>query len=139
MNDEFVINLDQLRKRKNHPLNMTVSSDFLGIEEGALHFGPQVDIEGEAYIVDERLILHLDVLVPAILTCTICNGDVQKTVKINNLYHIEEIAQIKSPTFDIAPILRQEILLEVPNYVECREGNCPQREIFKAYMGRNQS
>lgn len=139
MHEEFLINIDRLRKKGNLSLNMAVPSNFLEIEGDELQFGAQVDIQGEAYIVDDRLIFHLDLIIPAIVACTICNGDAHRTVKINNLYHIEEISELKSPIFDFSTVLRQEILLEVPKFAECRDGNCPQRETFKAYLGQKKS
>ena len=109
-------------------------SDFLNIDESELHFGPQVDIRGEAYVVEDQLILHLDLIVPVVSICTICSGDAALTIDINNLYHIEDIKKLKTTIFDFSSVLRQEILLEVPRYAECRGGNCPDREAMKGYL-----
>ncbi len=139
MQDDFLINIDQVRKSGNLSLNMSVSSDFLNIDESEIHFGPQVDIRGEAYVVDDRLILHLDLIVPAILVCKMCSGDAPITIDINSLYHIEEIKNLKTTIFDFSSVLRQEILLEVPRFAECRGGNCPDRETMKAYLAPKKS
>ena len=118
MNEDFLINIDQLRKTGNLSLNMTLPSDFLELEESELHFGAEIVLQGEAYVVDERLILHLDMIVPAILVCTICSGDAHKDVKIDNFYHVEETKKLKSTIYDFSNVLRQEILLEVPQFAE---------------------
>lgn len=136
---DFLINLDQLRKKDTLPLNQVVSSAFLDLDEKDIQFGDEINLRGEAYIVDERLILHLDVLVPVILTCSICNGEAPLNIEVNNLYHVEEIGPLKSPIFDFSTVLRQEILLEVPRFTECQNGNCPERETLKAYLGTKKS
>lgn len=137
MNEDFLINIDQLRKSGTLSLNLTLPSTFLELEENELHFGKEVVLQGEAYVVDERLVLHLDILVPALLPCTICSDDTPVNVKVDNLYHVEEIAQLKTPIFDFSPVLRQEILLEVPKYAECHDGNCPERENISRFLKKD--
>lgn len=139
MNEDFLINVDQLRKKGNLNLDLALSSDFLGIDQEGVHFDSPVDIQGEAYIVDDRLILHLDLVVPATVPCTICNGEASVHVKINNFYHIEEIKKLKTTIFDFSKVLREEILLEIPKFAECKDGNCPDREEMKHYLRPNKS
>ncbi|MCH9634471.1 MAG: hypothetical protein S4CHLAM7_12230 [Chlamydiae bacterium] len=139
MKDDFLINLDQLRKRGNQNLEMSVSTDFLSVEEGEFHFAPQLTIQGEAYIVDERLILHLDISVPVAIFCKICREETTQNLSINNLYHVVEINEIKSTIFDFSSVLQDEIFLEVPRFAECRDGNCPERETLKKYLTSKKS
>ncbi len=137
--EDFLINLDRLKKKDTLSLDQVVPSAFLDLGEHEIQFGDEINLRGEAYVVDERLVLHLDVLVPVVLTCTICNGEIPQNIVVNNLYHVEEISDLKSPIFDFSSVLRQEILLEVPRFSECQNGNCPERETLKAYLGTKKS
>lgn len=138
IDEKFIINTDRLRKNKElkFKIDMSVPSDFLDVDEPELGFGEIIDIEGETYIVDDQLILHLDVVVPFALVCKVCNGDAAVLVKIHNFYHVEDLKGMKSPFFDFSKILREEILLEVPRFPECNGGNCPEREFINQYIER---
>lgn len=141
LDQNFIINVDRLRKNKDQKLKieMSVSPEFLDVEEPELDFGEHIQIIGEAYLVDDQLVVHLDALVPLILVCKVCNGDASVMIKVNNFYHVEDLTALKSPYFDFSKVLREEILLEVPRFSECNEGNCPEREFMNQYLERKKS
>lgn len=136
IDQKFIINTDRLRKSKDLKLKIEISapSDFLDVTEPELDFGNQINIKGEAYIVDDQLVLQFEVVVPLILVCKVCNGDASIVRKIDNFYHVEDLKMLKSPHFDFGKVLREEILLEIPRYPECNGGSCPEREFINKYI-----
>lgn len=132
--DAFQLNIDQLKKGKNENISQSVPSEVLDINETYMHFHGTVDFQGEAYVVDNRLILHLDVVAHAVVPCTICNGDADVEVKLYNFYHAEDLDKVTNPIYDFRKLIREEMLLECPQYSECNEGSCPEREVINQYL-----
>jgi uncharacterized metal-binding protein YceD (DUF177 family) len=132
--DAFKIYVEQLRDGHVEKLHETFAPNFLDIHEEELHFNENVTIEGEAYLADENLILHLQIATQAIIPCSICNGPVETKILLPNFYHMEPLADVKSGIFDFSNILREAILLEVPGFAECHNGNCPERKQVAKYL-----
>ncbi len=139
IDQNFIINTDRLRKSQELKVKVDfeASSDFLLTESKDLRFEEKVSVSGEIYIVDEELILHLNMVVPAVLVCNICNGDAHTEIHVNDVYHVVDLKEVRSPLFDYSSVIREEILLEIPRFVECNEGSCPDRELIKPYLVEN--
>ena len=138
MNEFFKIFVEQLRDGHSEKISENVSPEFLHVNETDLVFQKDVAIKGEAYLADESLVLHLNVATEAILPCSICNEKTAVKVKIDNFYHAEPLSEIKSGIYNFSDALRTEILVEVPPYVECHNGNCPKRIEFEKYMKKSE-
>lgn len=139
IDQNFIINTDRLKKSQELKvkLEFEVGSAFLCVQDQEIKFGDRVSVSGEVYIVDEELILHLNMEAAAILVCNICNGEAHTQIQINDVYHVVDLKEIKSPLFDFSSVIREEILLEIPRFVECNGGNCPDRELIKPYLVEN--
>lgn len=133
MIEDFCINIDRLRKSGNLSLDAQVPPDFLFVEDSEIKFKEPVQVKGNIYVVDHKLVFHLDVSTLASVKCTICNSDTDIKIDVKDFYHIEEIAKLKSPIFNYSSILREEVLLEVPRFAECND-SCPEREFIKKYF-----
>ena len=136
LDQNFIINTDRLRNSKELKVrvDLKIPSDFLEVEDSNLSFSQMVELQGEIYIVDDQLIMHFDVLATVISVCSICNGNADTEIEIKNFYHVEDLKKVKSPYFDYSSVLREEILLEAPQFAECNQGNCPDRELIKPYL-----
>lgn len=134
--DAFKLNLDVLKKGKTEELKFSVPCDFLDVHDAYLHFHGNVDVQGEAYIVDTRVVLHLDVVAHAIVPCIVCNGEADVEVCLHNFYHVEDISESRQPIYDFSTILREEILVECPQYSECHNGQCPDRNVVNQYLSQ---
>lgn len=141
VDQNFVVNIDRLKKSKESKvkIDLKVLSSALDLDDPEIAFEHPIQIKGELYIADDKLVMHFDVETIAITNCTICNGDAPSHININNFYHIEDLKDLKKPHYDFSSLIREEILIETPRYAECSGGNCPEREIIKCYLGRNQS
>ena len=133
MTSQFKIYIDRLYDEKIEKIEETLSPDFMEVDEKDLQFPSPVKINGKAYIADQHLILHLNITTDIRIPCSICNKPVKTLIQIEQLYHTEELTQIKNQIYDYSSPLREGILLEVPSYVEC-EGKCPHRGEMKKYV-----
>ncbi|MBA2726669.1 MAG: hypothetical protein H0U49_00650 [Parachlamydiaceae bacterium] len=134
MDDSFKIFIEQLRDGRTEEIEESHSPDFLDINEDELKFKRDVLFEGQAYLADDNLLIHLKIETFATVPCSICNNPVEVKIEIPNFYHMEPVAEIKTGTFDFAEVLREAILLEVPRFAECGNGQCPEREKIAKFL-----
>ncbi len=133
MDDCFKIYIEQLRDGQSEKICETFSAELLDVDEVELTFDTEVKVEGEAYLTEEMLLLHLTIHTSFLMPCAICNANVRRKIEIKGLYHPQPLAEIKSSVFNFKSLLRELILLEVPQFAEC-EGKCPKREEIAHYF-----
>jgi uncharacterized metal-binding protein YceD (DUF177 family) len=134
MDDEFKIYIEQLRDGRERDIDEKLSPSFLEIADSDLSFEKDVKVKGVAYLAEDDLIINWTIEAEALIACSICNEKVPVPVSIQNAYYNESLDNIKSGIFNFKDILRETILLEVPPFAECNEGNCPKRQEIKKYL-----
>jgi len=135
MKDErFRVFVEQLRDGHIEKLREAFEPLFLDVHEKDLTFADPVHIQGEAYLADEMLVLHMDIDTYATIPCLICNEPVKVEIAIKGFYHAIPIDEIKGSVFNFQELLRETILLETPNLAECNQGKCPQRKTVQKYL-----
>jgi len=134
VDDRFRIYIEQLRDGSVEEVNESIDPDFLEINEKDLAFTHPVLISGQVYLAEEMLVLHLDIKTVATLNCAICTGPADVEIAIKGFYHAVPLDDIKGAVYDFREILRETILLEVPNLAECNQGKCPQRKSVEKYL-----
>ena len=55
-------------------------------------------------------------------------------ILLKNITGFKELDEVKSGVYDITPQLREEILLEIPHFLECHRGECPSRQEIEKYL-----
>ena len=134
MDDRFKIYVDRL---KDHDLKIheTFKPDFLDVEEGdSLKFPYPVALKGEAYLADDNLVMHLDVATQGEVPCTVCNEMTKVDIVIPEFYLAVPLEEVKGGIYDYSEMLREEILLAVPQFAECSDGICPQRKELEKFL-----
>lgn len=126
--------IDRLKSGQTEKIDQKLDSEFLGPDEAELKFPTPVTVNGEAYLTDDHLIIHLKAETAVLMPCSICNQMIEADLKINNFYQAVPIEEISSAIFDYQDLLREALLLELPRTVECNGGKCPDREVLKPYM-----
>jgi uncharacterized metal-binding protein YceD (DUF177 family) len=139
VNERFKIFPEQLRDGHVEQIEEVFEPVFIEIDDVDLAFKAPVNVVGEAYLADDNLVLHLNVKTIALMPCVICNEVVHVAIDVENLYHVEALDNIKSGVFLLNDLLREALLLEVPKFAECREGNCLAREALEKFMKKNAS
>lgn len=134
MSEAFKIWIDRLKEGQTQKIKALFPPVFLDIAETELQFPFPVEVSGEAYLADMHLLLKFSASTRAVMPCAICNEMIETKLQINDFYHTEPLEEIRDAIFDFAPILREALLSELPKYVECCSGNCPQREAMAPFL-----
>ncbi len=137
MEEEFKIYVDQLREGQEKAISESYDPQFLDLHESDLDFKKNIELKGVAYTAEDELILHWNIRAEALVACSICNEKVPVDIVIDNFYHSEPTGEIKGAVFNFKDLLRETILLEVPTFVECNEGQCPKRKEVDKYLKRS--
>ncbi len=130
----FEILIDRLRNGVLQKIEENFEPEFLGIEEPELQFPKKVQVSGEAYIAEDHLIVRLHASTAAKMPCTVCNRMIEIELKMDNFYHTQPLEEIRSGVFNYSEALREELLIKLPQYVECNQGKCPEREGLTPYL-----
>jgi uncharacterized metal-binding protein YceD (DUF177 family) len=132
MSAPFKILVDRLKNEKEQKVCEEVTSSFLGIDEPGLRYEGSLQVQGMAAMHYQEIILNLEMNALAILPCSICNKDVEKKVRAEQVvaFHTDEI---KQGTLDYSEVIRDMILLETPKFAECND-NCSKRKEIESYL-----
>jgi uncharacterized metal-binding protein YceD (DUF177 family) len=132
----FHIYIDRLRDGKMERIDDDLPSSFLDIDEDELKFSETVHVDGEAYLADDHFVLRLRAQAQAFIPCLACNKMTEASLNVEDFYFSVPLKELTSPIFDYSEALREALLLELPQYVECNGGNCPERENIKVYLNK---
>jgi uncharacterized metal-binding protein YceD (DUF177 family) len=134
MKEAFKIYIDQLKDGHSEKIEEKFDPEFLDVKEEDLCFIDPVDVNGEAYLAEHELVLHLDIHTQATIPCAICNQEVKVPVDLKDFYHMVPTAEIKSAIYNFQEMLRENILLNTPLFAECSNGQCPERDELKRFF-----
>lgn len=137
MKEECLIWIDRLKSGQTQKITESLSPDFLKINEEDLKFTAPVQVQGDAYLSDDELIIHLKASTQAMMPCVICNQLITIALVLDDFYHAQPINEIPGAIFDFQEPLREALLLELPRYVECNQGKCPDRPAMAPYLCSN--
>lgn len=130
----FKIHLEQLRDGHTARIDEKFDPAFLDVNESELTFKKPVTVVGDAYIAGDALVLQLFITAYAMQPCSVCNEPVEVEIRLEKVYHTEQLADIKGGIFNFKDMLREAILLEVPAFAECNQGNCRKRKELQKYL-----
>lgn len=134
MDDFFKIYIEQLRDGREEQINEKLDPSFLDVQEPDLIFEKPVELEGVAYLAEHELVLKWNIRAEAIMPCSICNEPVKTLIDICDFYYSEPVSEIKTGVYNFKNLLRETILLEIPPFIECHEGQCPKRQEYQKYL-----
>lgn len=134
MNPKLQIYFDRLKSGNSEEINLTLTPDFMEINDKDLAFLSPITVDGEAYLAETELVFKLKLVTEATLPCLMCNEPVNCTIEVDDFYHVEPTAENKSGVFEYGDLVREAILMQTPAFIECHNGQCPQREASKKYL-----
>ncbi len=129
---ELKIYIDRLKEGQKETFKGKISSDFLPKEQD-LSFEKEIELSGEAYTAGDHLMIKLNAKILAFLPCSICNKPTEVPLILSDFYHAESIEEIPAGVFDFSELLRTDLLLQLPKFIEC-QGKCPERDTIKKYL-----
>ena len=134
MNDELIIYIDRLESGKSEEIDCKISPDFMRIEEQDLKFDQPVEVRGNFYTTPDHLIGNLSLKTYFKMPCSICDESISIPCIIEDYYITEPLENISSGLYYPHDGIREAILIEVPSFYECNNGDCPSRKIFAPFM-----
>lgn len=138
MNDQLTIYIDRLQDGKIEEISTQASCDFIDVYEHDLEFKDPIEVTGSVYLTQDHLVSHLSIKTQLYMPCAICNQSSPISIEVKNLYTTEPLETIHSGLFDLRTMIREALLLEVPGFYECSEGNCPERTIFAKFLKQSE-
>lgn len=129
---ELKIYVDRLKEGQKETFKGKISSDFMPKEQ-ELFFEKEMTLSGEAYIAGDHLMIKLNAKILAFIPCCICNKPTEVPLILSDFYHAEPIEEIPAAIFDFSELLRTDLLLQLPKFIEC-QGKCPERDTIKKYL-----
>lgn len=136
---ELKIFVDRLKDGHIEKLTQEIPSDFLGVQEDDLSFIAPITLKGESYLASDHLIIKLHIETKISMPCSICNQPTELHIVVPDFYHAEPMENIRSSVFDYSELLREDILLQVPQFTECNKGNCPERDSIKGFLKKEKT
>ncbi|MGE3954313.1 MAG: hypothetical protein AB7F31_03825 [Parachlamydiales bacterium] len=130
MEPELIIHAAGLREGQVEKIDEEVEGSFLS-SEGA-QFPGLIQINGEAYLAGDCLIIRLHLKTRALVPCRICNEPTEVLLDLPDFYTAEE--GVQTQLFDCIPLIRESLLVELPPYLECHGGHCPHRAEMVEYL-----
>jgi uncharacterized metal-binding protein YceD (DUF177 family) len=131
---ELQLFIDRLKEGQVETFAAELCPQAIGLEDAGISFTGKVGLEGTAYIAVDHLIIKLQAHAIVKVPCSICNEETGIKIQVSNFYHTEPVSAIAGSVFDFTHLLREDILLQVPQFTECHQGKCPERELIKKYI-----
>lgn len=129
--DVLKIFIDRLKSEETEHIQQEVLPDFIDVHEADCDFSSPVQIQGEAYLANDHLVIHLKASTAASIPCRTCNGPLKTPVSVD-FTHTVDLTTLTNPVFDYSVDLREALLLQTPQFVEC--ASCPERDTVNKYL-----
>ncbi|KPK33540.1 MAG: hypothetical protein AMS24_00675 [Chlamydiae bacterium SM23_39] len=117
-------------------ITKSFSPDFLEIKEKDLTMDSLVKIDSRVYITNGYLIIDLTAKTEYKMHCSICNKLTSQPLEAKILLNIPT-KKIDNSIYSYKNDLRNALLLNIPNFVEC-EKNCPNRKHIKKFLKKEE-
>lgn len=132
--EAYKIYVDRLHSGNVEPIREIFDPAFLEQNTEELAYTKNIEVNGEAYVAENELIIHLDIHTVASVPCKICNQPIEIPVDLRGVYLVESLDNVKSGVFNFKELLREAILLEAPQFTECSNGKCPERDTITNFL-----
>ena len=135
---ELKIFVDRLKEGSIEKLEGEVPPDFLEVGDQDLKCTSPVKLKGQAYIATDHLLIQLHIETKISMPCSICNEPTEIKINIPDFTQVEPLSEIPSSVFDYTDLVREDILLSLPQFTECHDGKCPERDLIKNYLKKEE-
>jgi len=139
MHNQLIIYTEQLRDGHKEAVNLSLDPSFLDIHEKEISCDTPIHVEGEVYATEDHLVFHLACSTSIKLPCAICNQTVSLPLNVSKIYHTILLAESPSAIFDYSSLVREEIVLKIPPFAECSNGQCPERASLSGFLKSSQT
>lgn len=130
---EYIISIDRIRAEESVQIEETFSPEFMDIAESDLSFTSPIKVDLTLSLGGDFVLISGNITTEATSRCTICNELFSLPISIDFHWASEEDLPQE---FDLLPMLREQILIEVPPFAECSNGVCPERKSIQNYFAK---
>jgi uncharacterized metal-binding protein YceD (DUF177 family) len=127
------IYIDRLKGGQVEKIDLVLDKELLQVEEKELIFSQKISVIGEAYLTDDHLLVQLNIDTMVQVPCSICNKLIETPLIVKEFTHTE-ILDRRTSIYDCLPLLREAVLLQVPAFIECSKGTCPERSTVNKFL-----
>jgi uncharacterized metal-binding protein YceD (DUF177 family) len=136
MSDALLTYLQDLEGGETLSVDASVAGSCLAADDAELSFPEQVKVTGQVYLAGDTVVACLSAATRACLPCRMCNGPAWVDLRLANTYHSWDRGVFKNGKVDCLEPVREELLLQVPQFAECHNGQCPERCASAAYFAK---
>lgn len=132
--EQLKIFTQQLRNGYKEKIDLKIAPDFLDLLEKEIRTPSPVMIKGEAYCIDDLLMIALDASTEIEMPCSICNTSARVLLENKNILLSIPLSELSSAIVDYTELLREELVMLIPQFIECNQQACPQRKEIQPYL-----
>jgi len=139
MKKQLPIYIERLRDGRIEHVQESIDSKMLDISDADAKFSERVAVSAKAYTADDFLLVELTISAKAELMCSVCNEPFFYPIEIRNAIFETALDEITDAVFDLYPLVRECVLLEIPFYPQCAGASCKNRESLDRYFKNDAS
>jgi uncharacterized metal-binding protein YceD (DUF177 family) len=132
--EQLKIFTQQLTNDHREKIDLTLPPDFLDLHEKEIKTPSPIKIKGEAYVLDDLLMLDFSLELEIEMPCSICNRPTRVALQNKNILISLPLSELPSSVFDCTDLVREETVMLLPQFVECKKGACPERARLKPFL-----
>ena len=134
MKPQLPLFIDRLTEGRTETIQESIDPVLLAISDDEICCTEPVEVSGEAYLAEDFLVISLAIKARCGLVCRFCNESFSYPITISS--RLEEVAleEIHGACFDLLPLVRELVLLELPLYPQCGGESCNNRSRIEPYL-----
>ena len=125
--ERLELHLDQLQGMEVKEFTIQAKAAFLGEEEGYCWMDPVV-CHIRAQRTSEEVILWCSATLSYSRHCSCCEEPLIQQLMVRDAVCTLDAHAVRHGIIDLAPLLREELLLELPLFSDCGDRCCPHRQ-----------
>ena len=137
MKKQLPLYIERLRQGRVQEINEILDPLPLDLIDNEIAAVEEVVATGEVYLADPYLLIKLTLKTEFTLLCSVCNEPFQFPVEIVQMLYEEPLDEITDGVFDLLPLIRETLLLEIPFYPLCAGSTCHNRADVEKYLKKH--
>jgi len=128
--------IDRLRDGRIENIEQELDPKQLDIIDDEIDCVKPIATSIKAYLADDFLIICLSLSAELLLHCRICNEQFAFPLTLSHIDQEIPLDEIHDAVFDVASMIREILLVEVPAYPQCGGKVCCNRDSIKKYFSK---
>ncbi len=134
MHDQLTIFTERLCPGRPEKNDLTLPPEFLGLGEEDIRFSSPLTLQGEMCRMDDLILITLAAQMTIEMPCSICNTLTTLPLQNKNILLSIPLSDVPAGSFNYTDLLREEVIMSLPQFIECHEGACPKRKEVQSFL-----